>query len=168
MTLALGILALVVLQRGAEIIYASRNARALAARGGIEHARAHYPVIVLLHVSWLIAIAAGILRAPQVRWLPLVIFGVLQVFRLWVLLTLGPYWTTRIVTIPGEPLVRRGPYRFVRHPNYLVVTGEMAVLPLVFGQVGNAVIFSILNLAVLAWRIRRENEVLEPRRRLTH
>jgi methyltransferase len=167
MTLALGILALVVLQRVAEIIHASRNTRALKARGGIEHAGGHYPAVVLLHVSWLIAIALGILRDPAIRWLPLLLFGVLQAMRGWVLVTLGPYWTTRVVSVPGEPLVRRGPYRFFRHPNYLVVAGEMAVLPLVFGQVTNALVFSALNLAVLAWRIRRENAVLEPRRRLS-
>ena len=87
--------------------------------------------------------------------------------RIWVIATLGRYWTTRIITVPGEPLVRRGPYRFVRHPNYLVVSGEMAVLPLVFGQVTNAIVFSALNLALLAWRIRQENAALEERRSLS-
>jgi methyltransferase len=84
--------------------------------------------------------------------------------RIWVLVTLGRFWTTRIITVPGEPLVHRGPYRYVRHPNYLVVIGEMATLPLVFGQIATAAIFSVLNLAVLGWRISVENAALQPRR----
>ena len=164
MKIAYAILVLVVLQRLAELWYASRNTRALKARGAVEYGRAHYPLIVLLHASWLMAIATGVRRDPSVHLLPLVLFGVLQAMRMWVIATLGRYWTTRIITVPGEPLVGRGPYRFVRHPNYLVVSGEMAVLPLVFGQVTNAIVFSALNLGLLAWRIRQENAALEARR----
>ena len=160
------IFALVVLQRLGELVYASRNARALKARGGIESGRRHYPVIVLLNTSWLMAIAWEIDRDAGIQWFPLVLFALLQVMRVWVIATLGPYWTTRIITVPGEPLVGRGPYRLFRHPNYLVVAGEIAVLPLVFGQWRNAAVFSALNTAVLAWRIRNENAALEPRRRL--
>ena len=164
MALASIILALVALQRGAELIYSSRNAARLRQRGGVEFGRGHYPFMVLLHTAWLIAMAIGIWRNPIVRTVPLVLYAVLQILRVWVLATLGSFWTTRVISVPGEPLVRRGPYRFFRHPNYLVVIGEVATLPLVFGQVTNAIVFSALNLAIIAWRIRVENAALAPRR----
>lgn len=164
MELANSILLFVAVQRGIELIYASRNTARLKQRGAIEIGRSHYPFIVLLHMSWLVAIGAGIHRDPIVRALPLVAFALLQAIRVWVIVTLGRFWTTRIITVAEEPLVRRGPYRYVRHPNYLVVIGEMAVLPLVFDQTANALIFSVLNLVVLAWRIHVENAALEPRR----
>lgn len=154
----------VALQRAIELVYASRNAARLKRRGGIEFGRAHYPFIVLLHLAWITAIAAGVWRDPIVHTTPLVIFGLLQILRVVVIATLGPYWTTRVISVPGAPLVSRGLYRYVRHPNYLVVAGEIAVLPLVFGQVANAVIFSLLNTAVLAWRVRVENAALASRR----
>jgi len=163
MALASIILAFVALQRGAELIYSSRNAARLRQRGGIEFGRSHYPFMVLLHAAWLVAIAIGVWRNPIVRTVPLTMYAVLQILRVWVLATLGPFWTTRVISVPGEPLVRRGPYRFFRHPNYLVVIGEVATLPLVFGQVANALVFSALNLAIIAWRVRVENAALAPR-----
>ena len=166
MVIAYAILALVALQRVGELWYASRNTRALRARGGIEYGERHYPLIVLVHTSWLIAIGIGVRHDPFVRVFPLLIFVVLQALRVWVLATLGPYWTTRVITIPGTPLVHRGPYRFLSHPNYVVVIGEMALLPLVFGQVTNALVFSVLNGAVLAWRIHVEDVALGTRRGL--
>ena len=160
MTIAYAILVLVVLQRVGELWYASRNTRALKARGAIEYGRGHYPLIVLLHASWLIAIAIGIPPRSRRPGVPLMFFVLLQALRVWVLATLGPYWTTRVITVPGAPLVNRGPYRFLRHPNYLVVIGEIALLPLAFGQVTNAIVFSVLNGAALAWRIRVEDAAL--------
>lgn len=165
MALARVILLAVVLQRGIELIYASRNAARLKQEGAVEFGRRHYPVLVLLHISWLVAIAVGIQREPAVRMLPLLLFGLLQAMRIWIIATLGRFWTTRVISVPGAPLVHRGPYRYVRHPNYLVVAGEMAALPLVFGQTKNALIFSVLNFIILAWRIHVENAALEPRRR---
>jgi methyltransferase len=164
MTIGYAILALVVLQRVGELWYASRNTRALKARGGIEHGGRHYPLIVVLHAAWLLAVAIGIRFDPAIRVFPLGLFILVQGLRVWVLATLGPYWTTRIITVPDAPLVVRGPYRFARHPNYLVVIGEMALLPLVFGQVTNAIMFSVLNGAVLGWRIHVEEAALAPRR----
>lgn len=158
------ILALVALQRIVELVYASRNAVRLKERGGIEFGRGHYPFVVLLHLSWLIAIGIGTRRDPVVRPMPLAGFVALQFVRLWIIATLGRFWTTRVISVPGEPLVAHGPYRYVRHPNYLVVIGEIALLPLVFGQVANAIVFSFLNMAVLAWRIRVENAALDERR----
>src|SRR5665213_1220150 len=125
MTIAYAILLLVVLQRIGELWYAARNTRALKARGAIEYGRGHYPLIVLLHASWLIAVAIGIRFDPAVRVFPLVLFALVQALRVWVLATLGRYWTTRVITLPDAPLVKRGPYRFVQHPNYLVVIGEI-------------------------------------------
>jgi methyltransferase len=157
------ILALVVLQRLGELALARRNTKALLARGAVEIGARHYPLIVALHALWLVAILWQLPKPVTVNWTLLVIFIVLQGLRLWVLATLGPYWTTRIISLPGAPLVRRGPYRFVRHPNYLVVAGEIAVLPLVFGEVWVAIVFSLANAALLAWRIRQEEVGLSTR-----
>ena len=158
------IVALVVAQRLVEIVYAERNTRALLARGAVEVGRAHYPLIVLLHAAWLAAIVLLLPARAEIHWLPLGLFVALQLVRVWVLVTLGPYWTTRIITLEGAPLVRSGPYRFVRHPNYLVVAGEIAMLPLAFGEWPVAVTFSALHAAVLAWRIRQEDAALAIRR----
>jgi methyltransferase len=87
----------------------------------------------------------------------LAVYGILQVARYWTIASLGRYWTTRVIVVPGAPAVRRGPYRFMRHPNYAVVAGEIAVLPLVFGAWRIALVFSVLNAAILAHRIRVED-----------
>ena len=158
------ILALVVLQRMVEIVYAQRNTRALLARGAVEIGRGHYPLIVLLHAAWLTAIVLLLPQDAAIHWIPMAAFVLLQLARVWVIATLGPYWTTRIITLPDAPLVRSGPYRFVRHPNYLVVAGEIMALPLAFGETGVALVFSALNAAILAWRIREENAALASRR----
>nr|UXE45497.1 hypothetical protein Hi04_10k_c4996_00008 [uncultured bacterium] len=165
MTLAIYIIvALVALQRLIEVGYAERNTRALLARGAVEIGRAHYPLIVLLHLGWLVAIVVFLPPHPVIHWWALALFLALQLARVWVIATLGPYWTTRIITLEGAPLVRSGPYRFVRHPNYLVVAGEIATLPLAFGEVAVAIVFTILNAATLFWRIREEDRALALRR----
>ena len=153
------ILAFVTLQRLAELALARRNSRALLAQGAREEGAGHYPLIVALHAAWLITLW---LLAPQraILWPLVALFLLLQIGRLWVLATLGPRWTTRIIVLPGAPLVTGGPFRFVRHPNYLVVAAEIAVLPLAFGLWEAALIFSLLNAAVLAIRIRAENRAL--------
>ncbi len=163
---AYAILALVAIQRLAEVVYANHNTKALLARGAVEIGRAHYPLIVALHTAWLISIFVFLPHPPPIYWITLAAFIVLQCLRVWVLATLGPYWTTRIITLEGAPLVRRGPYRIIRHPNYTVVAGEIAVLPLVFGEIKVAVVFTVLNAIVLAWRIRQEDSALQARRRL--
>jgi len=161
------IIGLVALQRLAEVAYAERNTRALLARGAVEIGRAHYPLIVALHAAWLIAILIFLPKPVVIHGIALVVFIVLQGLRLWVLATLGPYWTTRIITLKDAPLVRRGPYRFIRHPNYAVVVGEIAALPLTFGEVWIAVLFTLLNAGVLGLRIREENAALAVRRTLS-
>ena len=158
------ILFLVAGQRLGELVIANRNTAALLARGAREIGASHYPVIVGLHVFWLAALAWWVAVHSPAMNLPLLgVFAGLQAARLWVLWALGPFWTTRIITLPGAPLVRRGPYRFVRHPNYVVVALEIAVLPLVFGAWEIAMIFSILNAAVLYVRISAENRTLAER-----
>jgi len=158
------ILALVVVQRLGELWLARRNTAALLARGAVEHGARHYPLIVLLHAAWLLAILLFLPHPPRVVWWLLGVFVALQGLRIWVLATLGPYWTTRIISLPTAPLVRRGPYRFLRHPNYVVVASEILVLPLVFGEVDVALFFSLANAAMLSWRIRQEETILAPRR----
>jgi methyltransferase len=161
------ILAFVVAQRLAELALARTNTRRLLARGGREVGRRHYPLFILLHASWLLVMAASIPLEARPVW-PLVAgFFVLQALRVWVIATLGHYWTTRIITIDGAPLVRRGPFRFVRHPNYWVVTGEIAVLPLAFGAWEIALIWSGLNALLLRHRIRVEGAALAPREVVT-
>jgi methyltransferase len=163
MTAALIILILVTLQRLSELVIAKRNTAALMARGAIEHGANHYPVMVLLHGSWLVGLW-WFGAAAQVLWPLLWLYGGLQVFRLWILATLGTRWTTRIITLPNETLVAAGPYRFVRHPNYVLVLCEVPLLPLAFGLPWFALLFGVLNIAMLAWRIRIEDRALQPSR----
>ena len=164
MSVLYGALLLVALQRLGELWYATRNTRRLLARGGIEYGAAQYPFFVLLHVAWLIAMAVLIPRNETPNWTLLWVYLALQPLRLWAVASLGPYWTTRIISVPGEPLVRRGAYRFFRHPNYVVVCAEIAVLPLAFHATEIAIAFSLLNAALLSWRIRTEERALLGRR----
>jgi methyltransferase len=155
------ILLLVTLQRIGELWLSRRNTRDLLARGAREHAPGHYPLIVAVHVLWLgVLWWLAPLRPIDGFWLAL--FVLVEIARIWVLASLGPRWTTRIIVLPGEPLVDRGPYRFVSHPNYLVVAAEIVVLPLVFGLWQVALVFTALNAAVLAVRIRAENRAIRP------
>jgi methyltransferase len=156
---AVAILAYVTLERLFELWLARRNTAKLLEKGAREYGAGHYPLIVAIHVLWLATLwALGPWRGIYRFWLAL--YALLQIARVWVLATLGPRWTTRIIVIPDAPLVESGLYRFLNHPNYWVVIGEIAVLPLVFGLVWVAVIFSILNAAVLWVRIREENRAL--------
>ena len=161
MTAAILILALVTLQRLGELVVARRNMRALLARGAYEVGAGHYPLIVAVHALWLASLW-WLAPGRPIAWSLIGLFVLLQAGRFWVLATLGPRWTTRIIVLPGAPLVTGGPFRFVRHPNYLVVAGEIAVLPLAFGLWQVALAFSLLNAAVLAVRIRAEEQALRP------
>ncbi|HEX8046706.1 isoprenylcysteine carboxyl methyltransferase family protein [Rhizobium sp.] len=157
---SIALLTFVTLQRLAELIHAQRNTAALLAQGGREIAPGHYPYMVAMHTAWLVSLwllAAG--RPVSPVWF--VIFMVLQSLRIWVLATLKGRWTTRIIVLPGAPLVTSGPYRFLSHPNYAVVIGEIAVLPLTFGLPLHAAVFSLLNAAILTIRIRAENAALD-------
>ena len=151
---------LVALQRLAEVGYARRNARRLLAAGGVEHGAGHYPLLVALHGAWLAALFALVPAEAPANWGLLGLYGLLQLGRLWVIASLGGRWTTRVIVVPGAPLVTRGPYRFLRHPNYLVVALEIPVLPLAFGAWQIALGFGLANLALLAQRIRVEARAL--------
>ena len=159
MTAAAALLTLVTAGRLGELVLARRNTRRLLAQGAVEVAPGHYPAIVALHASWLAALwLYGAGQPVHPGWLG--VFLVLQMARVWVLASLGSRWTTRIIVLPGAELVRRGPYRWISHPNYAVVIGEIAVLPLVLGLPAVAAVFSLLNAAVLRIRIRAESDGL--------
>jgi methyltransferase len=157
--LSVVVLTAVTLQRLAELAYSHRNETRLRAQGAIEHGAGHYPAMVAIHAGWLIALwwfAVALRPNP----LLLLVFLILQGLRVWVLATLGPRWTTRILVLPTAPLVARGPYRFLPHPNYAVVTAEIFVLPLAYGLVWLALLFSCLNAAILWVRIGAEDKAL--------
>lgn len=158
------ILALVTAQRLGELVLARRNTRHLLAQGAREVGAAHYPLIVALHAAWLLGLwYLVVYRAPaeqDINLLWVTVFIVLQLARVWVIVSLGERWTTRIIILPGAPLVQRGPYRFLSHPNYWVVAGEFLVLPLVFGLAWYGLVFTLLNAAAMWVRIRTESAAL--------
>jgi methyltransferase len=154
------VLTFVTVQRLCELVLARRNTRRLIAMNAVEAAPGHYPFVVALHAAWLAGLwifSRGV--EPSAGWL--VVFGVLQLLRVWVIASLGPRWTTRIIVVPGAPRVCRGPYRFMAHPNYAIVAAELAVLPIAFGLIDYAFLFSALNALVLFVRIRAENAALQ-------
>jgi methyltransferase len=156
---SIAVLVFVTLQRVGELLYARRNEIQLRMRGAIEHAPEHYWAMVTLHSAWL----AGLwLLAPQlaINFFWLTIFIGLQGLRIWVLATLKERWTTRIIVVPGAPLIKTGPYRLMSHPNYAIVAGEVFSLPMAFGLHAYALLFSLMNAYVLAVRIRAENRAL--------
>ena len=157
------VLAVALLRLG-ELVYARRNARRLLKRSGREYGARHYPIFVLLHAAWLAAIFVAIPPDAPPFWPLALVFAALLVARLVTIASLGQYWTTRVITVPGEPLIRKGPYRFMRHPNYMIVAGEIAVLPLIFGAWRVSLLFSLLNAGLLYHRIRVEERALAPRR----
>jgi methyltransferase len=147
----------VAVQRLAELVYARRNTRALLARGGVETGAGHYPLFVILQGSWLAAMFVLVDPDPEPRWLLLAAFAVLQGLRVWVIATLGPFWTTRIIVVQGAAPVTAGPYRWFRHPNYLIVALEVPLLPLALGLPLVAAVFGALNALLLLYRIRIED-----------
>ncbi len=150
----------IVAQRLAELALATRNTRRLRARGAVEAGAGHYPAIVALHIAWLAAVLLAVAPETPANLPLLAVFIALQAGRVWAIASLGERWTTRIIVLPGAPLVARGPYRCVRHPNYLIVCAEIAVVPLIFGAWWIALVFSVLNLAMLWHRIRVEDAAL--------
>jgi methyltransferase len=163
---AVFVLGLVTLQRAGELVLSRVNTQRLLRRGAVEIVSGHYPWMVAIHASWLAALwIFG--RDQQVNPVALSGYLILQVLRCWILWTLGPRWTTRIIVLPGSPLVCTGPYRYLSHPNYAVVAGEIALLPLALGLPSLALLFTILNAAILAVRIRAENGALAPSREIS-
>lgn len=159
------LLAYLTVQRLTELCWAKENEARLMAAGGIEYGHSHLPLIILFHAAWM----AGLWLLAHDRPVEpffLVLFVVLQIARFWVLATLGRRWTIRIIVVPGEGLVAQGPYRFLRHPNYAVVTGEVAVVPLALGLPVYALVFSVLNAGMLVIRITAENAALNRTNRI--
>ena len=157
------ILTLVTLQRLAELFIARRNTERLLAAGGFEVASGHYPLFVVLHGLWLAGLWYLALKL-QVSYPWIVAYLVLEAARGWIIAALGSRWTTRIVVVPGETLVEQGPYKYFRHPNYMVVAGEIFILPMAFGLWWYALIFAVVNAALLYWRIKTEDAALKPLR----
>ena len=157
------ILALVTLQRLVELYIARRNTKRLLDNGGIEVSSGHYPLIVLFHAIWLGGLWYMV-WSETVSWPLALAYLVLQAARGWIIAALGSRWTTRIIVVPGETLSVAGPYKYFRHPNYMIVAAEIFILPLVFSMWWYAIIFGCINLALLFWRIREEERALKPLR----
>jgi methyltransferase len=163
----LALLGLVAAERGVELVVSARNARTARARGGVESGQGHYPVMAGFHALFLVACAAEVvfLHRPfpgLLGWVALLAVLLAQGLRYWAIATLGWRWNTRIVVIPGATPITRGPYRWVRHPNYVAVVTEMLALPLVHGAWLTAAVFSLGNAWLLAVRIRAEERALGP------
>ena len=160
----LALLGVLAVERLVELAISSRNARGLRARGAVEAGRAHYPPMVALHATFLAACAVAALARPAPPPAPFLVavpaLAAGQALRWWAMAALGPRWTTRVLVLPGAPPVTRGPYRYLRHPNYLAVVLEMAAVPLLWGSWGVALAFSTANAALLALRIRAEERAL--------
>ena len=156
--------ALVTVQRLVELVLARRNERRTRARGAVERGQRHYLLIVALHTLWLVStLVEGLLRGPELPafWpLPLALFLLVQPLRYWAIVSLGERWNTKILVLPGEKPVRRGPYKYLDHPNYVVVVVEILTFPLIFGAWITALVFTVLNAAILFVRIREEHRAL--------
>jgi methyltransferase len=155
--------ALIALQRLAVLAYSIRNSRRLIDRGGVEVGALQFPLIMLLQAAWLASMVAFIAPATPPNWWALGIVILLQPVRIWIIGSLGESWSTRVITVPGSPLVRSGLYRFVRHPNYVAVAAEIALVPLAFGSYTIAAIFFAAYVGLVWWRIHDENRALASR-----
>jgi methyltransferase len=155
---------LVAVQRLLELALSRRNERRLLARGAVERGSGHYPVMVAVHTLWLAStLVEGLVRGPEIpAWwpVPLAAFLLVQPLRYWAILSLEENWNTRVLVVPGGKLVRSGPYRYFPHPNYVVVAVEILTFPLIFGAWITAIVFSLLNAALLYVRIKTENRAL--------
>lgn len=152
------------MQRFLELRIAKRNEKLMLVKGAYEVGASHYPFMILLHVSFFISLVIEVffyksILLPHVTWL--VIFVLLQLLRVWCLVALGMFWNTKIMILPGANVVKKGPYAYIRHPNYLIVCLEIAVLPLMFGAYVTAIAFTILNALMLSIRIPIEEKALK-------
>jgi methyltransferase len=155
---------LILLQRGLEELHSQRNTRRLLQRGAVEAGREYYPVVATAHAAWIASLALLIPTNAPMHWGPLLVFLLLQPVRYWIIGTLGHFWTHRIITLPDSPMVTRGPYRLLRHPNYAVTLAETLLLPLAFGQLALGLIFTTIWGAVLFYKIQLEDQALSVRR----
>jgi methyltransferase len=154
----------VLLQRVAEEIYSARNTRALRAAGAREAGRSYYPVVATTHLAWIASIFFLIPSNATVSYVLAALYVALQAIRYWVIASLGKFWTHRIFTLEGAPIIRHGPYLYVRHPNYAVTIAETFLLPAVFGAIALGMIMGAIWAAVLAYKIELEDDALSSRR----
>lgn len=154
---------LVLLQRVAEEIHSTRNTRALLARGAREEGASYYPVVAVAHLSWIAGLFFLIPPDAQPFWPLIGLYVVLQAARYWVIATLGPYWTHRIITIDDAPIVSSGAFRLLKHPNYAITVAETLLLPSAFAAVALALIMTAIWAAVLSYKIRLEDAALASR-----
>lgn len=159
------VISIVILQRLVELVVAKRNENWMLSQGAFEVGAAHYPVMVSMHIAFFISLLAEVIQLDKSLssiWISLlIIFLVAQVARIWCLTSLGKFWNTKIIILPGADVVQRGPYKWVRHPNYIIVTTELFVLPLMFGAYLTAIIFTLLNVWMLSVRIPAEEKALK-------
>ena len=159
------VISIVILQRLIELIIAKRNEKWMRRQGAFEAGASHYPVMVSMHIGFFISLLAEVFlfgRSLSPAWiLFLVVFLMTQVARIWCLTSLGKFWNTKIIILPGADVVQKGPYKWIRHPNYVIVTTELLVLPLMFGAYITALIFTLLNAWMLSVRIPAEEKALK-------
>ena len=164
MTLFIYVVGFVIFQRIIELLIARNNEKWIRSQGGYEVGAKHYPYMVAIHIGFFISLIIEFVTFKEGVsrfWLPLfVLFISLQLMRVWVISSLGRYWNTKILVLPGANVVKKGPFHFIRHPNYVVVTCEIIVIPLMFGAYFTAVVFSILNIIILSVRIPKEEAAL--------
>src|ERR1700722_10782456 len=153
----------IILLRIGELVLSKSNEKWLLQNGAIEYGQKHYPVIVALHVLFILSLIFEYYTKPTVSYsiILLVVYFLLLAFKIWVIMSLGKYWNTKIYHIPGVALVNRGPYKFLKHPNYMVVIAEIAIIPLTFHLYYTAIIFTLLNAIMLTVRIKEENKILK-------
>ena len=163
MNIIWGILIFVIIQRIGELVYASRNTNWLLSKGAVEAGSSHYYLFPLLHGAWIVTIVLWVYSNNlEAIWSEFfLVYCLLQLLRVWIFISLGRRWTTRIIILPRKPLISSGPYRFLKHPNYVLVWVEVAVFPLIFGAWHIALAFTLLNTLLLMHRIRVENSALK-------
>ncbi|WP_179295565.1 isoprenylcysteine carboxyl methyltransferase family protein [Bacillus sp. FJAT-45350] len=158
------IVGIVILQRLVELMIANRNADWIKAKGGYEVGEKHYKYIVFVHIGFFLSLLYEVVNFEKTIlswwWIPFLFFILAQIGRVWSLSSLGPFWNTRIMVLPGANVVAKGPYRFMRHPNYVIVATEIITLPIIFQAYWTAIIFTLLNLVVMSIRIPEEEKAL--------
>ena len=159
------VITIVIAQRLVELIIANRNEKWMRSQGAFEAGAGHYPIMVSMHMAFFISLILEVLvidRPLSPLWIPLLfLFLMAQIARFWCLTSLGKFWNTKIIILPGADVVKKGPYKFIRHPNYVIVATELLVLPLLFSAYFTAIVFSLLNLWMLSVRIPIEEKALK-------
>jgi len=150
-----------IIQRLSELLIASRNEKWLLSQGAVQYGQSHYPFIVAMHTLFIVSIIVEYILKPNspIDFIFLVLFLLVLAFKFWALSSLGKYWNTKIYRIPGVYPIKKGPYKIFKHPNYMEVCLEIAIIPLVFHLYYTAIIFTVLNAIMLSVRITVENKV---------